>query len=108
MVFIVSDSFVNAVWLTVDPWRPDTPHSEYAASRKDTILRPFKLIPSALVVQYFSTSSKLIALPDGVHHYDEYGLRDIQDEPPEIRKIHGEMSVFVLEWLKAWKKPDET
>ncbi|KAG6371555.1 hypothetical protein JVT61DRAFT_9261 [Boletus reticuloceps] len=29
----------------VDPWRPCTPHSEYAKDRKDTILRPFKLIP---------------------------------------------------------------
>jgi hypothetical protein len=36
---------------------------------------------------------------DAVHHYDEYGLRNIDDEPPEIRKIHGEMISFVMEWL---------
>lgn len=30
---------------TVDPWRPDTPHSDDAKGRADTILRPFKLIP---------------------------------------------------------------
>ncbi|KAF7973001.1 hypothetical protein HWV62_16374 [Athelia sp. TMB] len=40
---------------------------------------------------------------DGVHHYDEFGLRDIEDEPEEIRKIHGEMIVFVMDWLKQWK-----
>ncbi|TFK34727.1 serine carboxypeptidase S28-domain-containing protein [Crucibulum laeve] len=71
----------------VDPWRPDTPHSDDAADREDTILRPFKLIP------------------DGVHHYDEYGLENLLEEPPEIRKIHGEMIVFVMEWLKDWKAP---
>ena len=30
----------------VDPWRPDTPHSDYAEDREDTVLQPFKLIPS--------------------------------------------------------------
>jgi hypothetical protein len=66
----------------VDPWKPDTPHSEYASDREDTILRPFKIIPN------------------GVHHYDEFGMRNIADEPDEIRKIHEEMIVFVTEWLK--------
>ncbi|KAJ7213888.1 serine carboxypeptidase S28-domain-containing protein [Mycena pura] len=68
----------------VDPWRPDTPHSDYALDRADTTLRPFKLIPGA------------------VHHYDEYGLADLADEPPEIRKIHEEMIFFVKKWLKDW------
>ncbi|RDB14917.1 putative extracellular serine carboxypeptidase [Hypsizygus marmoreus] len=71
----------------VDPWRPDTPHSEYAFDRNDTTLRPFKLIPGA------------------VHHWDEYGLPNLLDEPPEIRKIHGEMIYFVMEWLDDWKPP---
>ncbi|EPQ50969.1 peptidase S28 [Gloeophyllum trabeum ATCC 11539] len=70
----------------VDPWRPATPHSEYAPDRSDTVLQPFKLIP------------------DAVHHYDEYGLRDITQEPPEIMKVHLEMIDFVTEWLKDWKK----
>ncbi|EIW81201.1 peptidase S28 [Coniophora puteana RWD-64-598 SS2] len=65
----------------VDPWRPCTPHSEYAADREDTLMRPFKLIPN------------------GVHHYDEYGLKSLENEPPEIRQIHGEMIAFVMEWL---------
>ncbi|KZP31567.1 peptidase S28 [Athelia psychrophila] len=69
----------------VDPWRPDTPHSQYAPDRKDTLTRPFKLIPN------------------GVHHYDEFGLRNTADEPEEIKKIHGEMIVFVKDWLKQWK-----
>ncbi|CCM03509.1 uncharacterized protein FIBRA_05643 [Fibroporia radiculosa] len=74
----------------VDPWRPDTPHSDYALPREDTLLRPFKLIPG------------------GVHHYDEYGLRDMSAEPPEIKKIHEEMIGFVTEWLKDWKAPNES
>jgi len=69
----------------VDPWRPDTPHSDDAHDRKDTLLRPFKLIPGA------------------VHHWDEYGLRNVSEEPPEIRKIHAEMIDFVTEWLKDRK-----
>ncbi|KZT27441.1 peptidase S28 [Neolentinus lepideus HHB14362 ss-1] len=68
----------------VDPWRPATPHSDYAPDRPDTILQPFKIIPEA------------------VHHYDEYGLRDITQEPPEILKVHLEMIDFVTEWLKDW------
>jgi hypothetical protein len=42
---------------------------------------------------------------DAVHHYDEYGLKNISDEPEEIRKIHGEMIVFVMEWLKDFRFP---
>lgn len=38
-----------------------------------------------------------------MHHYDEYGLRNLLEEPPEIRKIHGEMITFVTEWLKGWE-----
>ena len=44
----------------------------------------------------------LKGLLDGVHHYDEYGLRNIEDEPPEILQIHKEMIHFVKEWLKDW------
>ncbi|KAF4617719.1 hypothetical protein D9613_006175 [Agrocybe pediades] len=68
----------------VDPWRPDTPHSSDAPDREDTILQPFKLIPN------------------GVHHYDEYGLANILEEPAEIRKIHAEMIFFVNSWLRDW------
>ncbi|KAK2465427.1 hypothetical protein APHAL10511_002781 [Amanita phalloides] len=74
----------------VDPWLPNTPHSSYAPKRKDTLLRPFKLIPNA------------------VHHYDEYGLRNMSDEPLEIQNVHKEMIEFVLEWLKDWKAPSST
>lgn len=45
----------------------------------------------------------IIRPEDGVHHYDEYGLANIADEPEEIRKIHGEMIAFVMEWLKDRK-----
>ncbi|KAF5377966.1 hypothetical protein D9615_006701 [Tricholomella constricta] len=74
----------------VDPWRPDTPHDvDHANDREDTILRPFKLIPGA------------------VHHWDEYGLPNLLDEPPEIQKIHGEMIDFVMEWLEDFKAPQK-
>ncbi|KAJ7617546.1 serine carboxypeptidase S28-domain-containing protein [Mycena polygramma] len=73
----------------IDPWRPATPHSDYAYDREDTVLRPFKIIPG------------------GVHHYDEYGLLNLADEPAEIRKIHEEMIFFVGEWLKDWKAPEK-
>ncbi|KAG6816405.1 hypothetical protein H0H87_006209 [Tephrocybe sp. NHM501043] len=74
----------------VDPWRPDTPHSQfYAKNRPDTVLRPFKLIPGA------------------VHHWDEWGLLDLQDEPPEIQKIHAEMVGFVTAWLEDFKAPEK-
>ncbi|TCD70549.1 hypothetical protein EIP91_002895 [Steccherinum ochraceum] len=68
----------------VDPWKPCTPHSSYAKDREDTVLRPFKVIPG------------------GVHHYDEYGLANMEDEPEEILKIHKEMIHFVKAWLKDW------
>ncbi|KAH9850108.1 peptidase S28 [Lenzites betulinus] len=71
----------------VDPWRPATPHSQYAHDRPDTILQPFKLIPNA------------------VHHYDEYGLPKLSDEPLEIQLIHEEMIGFVVSWLSDWEAP---
>ncbi|KAI0040944.1 hypothetical protein FA95DRAFT_1502089, partial [Auriscalpium vulgare] len=71
-----------------DPWRPDTPHSQYYAKpRVDTVTRPFKLIPGA------------------VHHWDENGLANSSAEPPEIQAIHQEEVAFVQAWLKDFKKP---
>ncbi|KAF9643255.1 peptidase S28 [Thelephora ganbajun] len=75
----------------VDPWRPMTPHSDYyAQDRLDTISEPFKIIPN------------------GVHHWDENGLRDHNQEPPEIQKIHREIVEFVQAWLKDFKRKDWT
>ncbi|EIM81403.1 peptidase S28 [Stereum hirsutum FP-91666 SS1] len=69
----------------IDPWRPDTPHSQYGAqNRTDTVLRPFKLIPNA------------------VHHYDENGLANHSAEPPEIQAIHEQEVEFVKAWLEDW------
>lgn len=72
--------------LTEDPWRPDTPHADDAPQRPDTLLRPFKIIPG------------------GVHHWDENGLANLEDEPLEIQKIHNEMIEFVKSWLGDWIK----
>jgi hypothetical protein len=44
---------------------------------------------------------------DGVHHYDENGLKHPKDEPYHIQKIHREIVEFVTEWLKDWKKPSK-
>ncbi|KAI0059615.1 peptidase S28 [Artomyces pyxidatus] len=72
----------------IDPWRPDTPHSQYYAKpRPDTIIRPFKLIPGA------------------VHHWDENGLANHSAEPPEIKAIHEQEVAFVQTWLKDFQKP---
>ena len=40
-----------------------------------------------------------------VHHWDEWGLENIVDEPPAIQKIHGEMVAFVEAWLEDWEAP---
>ncbi|KIP08945.1 hypothetical protein PHLGIDRAFT_29302 [Phlebiopsis gigantea 11061_1 CR5-6] len=85
--FDIADDKLAFIDGDVDPWKPCTPHSMYAEPRADTILRPFKLIP------------------DGVHHFDENGLRNIEDEPAHIQKIHREIVEFVTEWLKDWEAP---
>jgi len=68
------------------------------------MLRPFKLIPGTL--HLFGEEIKKVYLSwcfsDGVHHYDEYGLKNLLDEPPEIRNIHAEMITIVNSWLKDW------
>ena len=38
-----------------------------------------------------------------VHHWDEYGLANMEDEPEDIQKIHREMIEFVKHWIKDWK-----
>ena len=74
------------VWVfaygAADPWRPVTPQSDHAIKRNSTALRP------------------VILIPDAVHHYDENGLKNPQDEPERIRKVHAEMVEFVKGWLK--------
>ncbi|KAI0762442.1 peptidase S28 [Fomes fomentarius] len=72
-----------------DPWRGDTPHSPdpRAHPRRDTTLRPFKLIPGA------------------VHHWDENGLRDFDSEPDFIKEIQTQEIEFVKAWLKDFKPP---
>lgn len=40
-----------------------------------------------------------------VHHWDEYGLSDLTQEPPEIQEIHAAEVAFVEEWLADWKPP---
>ncbi|KAM0751280.1 hypothetical protein T439DRAFT_313583 [Meredithblackwellia eburnea MCA 4105] len=71
---------------SADPWLYATPHSPHAKfPRKDTLLRPFKLIKGK-----------------AVHHWDENGRLDGK-EPPRIKKIHEEEVEFVKSWLADWK-----
>ena len=88
----------------MDPWRPDTPHSDVALNRQDTVSRPFKLIPGVLPL-LAQHNSLTVPRTGGVHHWDENGLRNPRDEPDDIKKIHAEMIYFVREWLDAWIPP---
>ena len=38
----------------------------------------------------------------GVHHWDENGRSDLQEEPSQIQMIHGEIITFVTSWLEDW------
>lgn len=42
-------------------------------------------------------------ISDGVHHYDEHGLPNINDEPAAIQQIHRDEIEIVREWLKSFK-----
>jgi len=42
-----------------------------------------------------------------VHHWDEYGLADHSQEPPEIQQIHAEEIAFVEAWLADWSPPNK-
>ncbi|KAG6919235.1 hypothetical protein DXG01_008031 [Tephrocybe rancida] len=57
----------------------------------------------------FDLAADRLAFIDGegaVHHWDEYGL-ELQEEPPAIQKIHGEMIGFVTAWLEDFKAPEK-
>jgi len=90
--------------ISVDPWRPQTPHSDDAPDRKDTVLRPFKIIPGVFIECFAQRAGTDVFFfsQDAVHHYDEWGLLNLLEEPAEIRRIHAEMIGFVTSWLKDW------
>ncbi|GAA5976385.1 hypothetical protein JCM11641_005997 [Rhodosporidiobolus odoratus] len=74
---------------SADPWLYATPHSPHAkksGKRKDTLRKPFKLIPG------------------GVHHWDENGLLDPCSEPQEIAQVHAEEIKFVKKWMREWRE----
>jgi hypothetical protein len=92
-------------FVVVDPWRFDCPHSfiSPAEFRKDTPLRPFKLIPSAFFRYLPLCECSVDFSIDAVHHYDENGLADHSQEPPEIQAIHQQEVDFVKGWLTDFK-----
>lgn len=75
------------------PTKPETVKTRFSAPSNSYPVSDPQHLNQALVVEM---------AVDGVHHYDEYGLANINDEPPEILKIHKEMIHFVKEWLKDW------
>lgn len=39
---------------------------------------------------------------DAVHHYDENGLANHSQEPPNIQQIHSQEVSFVKAWLEEF------
>ena len=37
-----------------------------------------------------------------MHHWDENGRSDLQEEPSQIQMIHEEIVTFVVSWLDDW------
>ncbi|KAH8927475.1 hypothetical protein BT69DRAFT_1237902 [Atractiella rhizophila] len=72
---------------SADPWVYATPHSPENP---------------AIKTRQSTTSEPFIMIPNARHHYDENGLRDWENEPKEIRKVHEEEVAFVKAWLGEW------
>ncbi|KAF7560147.1 hypothetical protein G7046_g3999 [Stylonectria norvegica] len=72
----------------LDPWRAATPHRIGLPHRKSTTSEPFILIE------------------DGVHHWDENGVKPNDTTPnfppSPVAKAQEEEVRFVKEWLKEW------
>lgn len=47
----------------------------------------------------------MTVVTEAVHHYDENGLADHSQEPPQIQAIHEQEIEFVKAWLKDFKPP---
>ncbi|KAK8843963.1 hypothetical protein IAR55_006755 [Kwoniella newhampshirensis] len=69
-----------------DPWRSMTPNSDLAEARKSSVNKPVHIIF------------------DGVHHYDENGLTNHEEEPARIRDVHELEKLFVQEWVAQFKE----
>ena len=76
-----------------DPWRAAGPHALSAPKRKSTDSEPFILVDP------------------GVHHWDEFGVREGDDmvgvgeyPPRNIREVQEEQVRFVKVWLREWEE----
>lgn len=54
------------------------------------------------MLEYIRANASTCISKDGVHHFDENGLENMDDEPFWILNIHKEEIAFVKEWLKEW------
>ncbi|WWD21383.1 hypothetical protein CI109_105868 [Kwoniella shandongensis] len=72
-----------------DPWRPVTPNSDVAPRRNSSVNKPVHIIF------------------DGVHHYDENGLTNHDEEPARIKDIHEFERLFVSEWVARFYEEKE-
>ena len=82
-----------------DPWIFATAHSPDAVPREDTLSEPYKIIKGVRCLKSFRRAYAEYGLPQGVHHYDEYGN---DTEPAYIAKIHQQQIAFVKEWLREY------
>ncbi|WOO84920.1 putative extracellular serine carboxypeptidase [Vanrija pseudolonga] len=64
-----------------DPWRTMTPQADWARKRKSSVDKPVHLIF------------------DAIHHYDENGLENHDEEPARIRDVHELEVSFITEWV---------
>lgn len=80
-----------------DPWRAATPHADGQPDRVSTTSEPY------LMVDW------------GVHHWDEFGMREGDNEeglpPKQVVDVQRQQVEFVQAWLKEWdeehKKTEE-
>jgi hypothetical protein len=68
----------------IDPWLDICVHSKYAKPRESTDLRPAYLIAGA------------------GHHWDSYGILDVNAEPDFIREAHKFEIRTVKKWLRTF------
>lgn len=73
-----------------DPWRAASPHAMGLKGRTSTTTEPFILVDW------------------GVHHWDNYGLREGEGRPGlpprQIVEVQQKEVEFVKEWLEQWSK----
>ena len=95
---VSTERFSFAAWLYATPHSPNAKNPK----RKDTLKRPFKLIPGGVRPPPLFEPRSSSHCPQ-VHHWDENGRLD-GDVPPVIRAVHEDEVNFVQAWMKEWRE----